>query len=285
MLRLLIVVLALLAATPAVAAERVIAVASFSILGDLVSRVGGERVEVTTIVGPGSDAHIYEPKPDDAKAMAAAAIVLVNGLGFEGWMERLVQASGYGGTVVTVTDGVAVAEGDPHAWQDAGNAAIIVDNIAKALCAADLENCAAYEGNAASYRKELAALDQEIKAALAQVPSERRVVITSHDAFGYFARAYGVTFLAPEGVSTESEASAKDVAKLIAQIRADKASALFIESISDPRLIEQIARETGVKIGGELYSDALSPKHGPAATYLDMMRHNARMLTAAMRGS
>jgi zinc/manganese transport system substrate-binding protein len=285
MLRILIVVLALLAATPGLAADKLKAVASFSILGDFVSRVGGDRVEMTTIVGPGSDAHVYEPKPDDAKAMAATSVVFVNGLGFEGWMDRLIEASGYAGAVITVTDGVAAIEGDPHAWQDAANAAIIVDSIAKALCAADAEGCIAYASNAASYKKELTALDAEIMASIAQVPTGQRIVITSHDAFGYFARAYGVTFLAPEGVSTDSEASAKDVATLIAQIKHDKASALFIENISDPRLMEQIARETGVNIGGELYSDALSPSDGPAATYIDMMRHNVKALVEAMVGS
>jgi zinc/manganese transport system substrate-binding protein len=297
--RILIVAAALLAATPALAMDKLKAVASFSILGDFVSRVGGDLVEVTTIVGPGGDAHVYEPRPDDAKAMAAAEIVFVNGLGFEGWMDRLVEASGYKGKIAVTTAGIAAAPmaddhdheehdhdaRDPHAWQDARNAAGYVDNIAKALCAADAEDCAAYGANAAAYKKELAALDEEIRATIARVPSDRRTVITSHDAFGYFAKAYGVTFLAPEGVSTESEASAKDVAKLITQIKAGKASALFVETVSDPRLIEQIARETGLKIGAALYSDALSPPGGPAATYIDMMRHNAKALAGAMAGS
>ena len=301
------------------------AVASFSILGDFVSRVGGDRVEVTTIVGPNGDAHVYEPKPADAKAVAAANVVFVNGLAFEGWLDRLVDASGYKGTLIKTTDGIEIekmaeeghghaegekkevhaegeaahdhdkktegeaghdhGESDPHAWQSAVNAQIYVKNIATALCAADAAGCDTYKTNAEAYIKELAALDADIKAAVEKVPADRRSVITSHDAFGYFEHTYGVKFLAPEGVSTESEASAKDVAKLIEQIREDKAAALFVENISDPRLIEQISKETGVKIGGALFSDALSDKDGPAPTYIDMMRHNAKLLTEAMAGS
>lgn len=284
----------LLVSSPAFAAGKLKAVASFSILGDFVSRVGGDLVEVTTIVKPGGDAHVYEPKPDDAKAMAAASIVFVNGLGFEGWMDRLVEASGYKGQVAVTTKGIATApmlddhgqDGrDPHAWQDAKKASVYIGNIAQALCAADAEDCAAYQTNATAFQKELAALDEEIRASIGRVPGDRRTVITSHDAFGYFARAYGVKFLAPEGISTESEASAQDVAKLITQIKANRASALFVENVSDPRLMQQIARETGLKIGGELYSDALSPNDGPAATYIDMMRHNAKALAGAMAGS
>jgi zinc/manganese transport system substrate-binding protein len=293
------------AAAPA--AEKLKAVVSFSILGDFVSRVGGERVEVFTIVGPNGDAHVYEPKPEDARAVAAADVVVVNGLAFEGWLDRLIDASGYTGIIVKATDGIEperMAEGhdhghaegeagddhdggafDPHAWQNAGNAQVYVKNIATALCAADAAGCETYKANAESYSKELAVLDEEIKAAVGRVPQDRRIVITSHDSFGYFAHAYGIKFLAPEGVTTESEASAKDVAKLIEQIRKDKASALFVENVSDPRLIEQIARETGLKVGGALFSDALSDTDGPAATYIDMMRHNARLLTDAMAGS
>lgn len=287
---------------PLALAAEIKAVASFSILGDMVSRVGGSRVEVATLVGPDGDAHVYQPKPADAKAMAAAQVVFVNGLGFEGWLERLAAASGYQGKPVVVTDGIAPEPRaashqheeagahaqdsiDPHAWQDAANAQVYVRNIAEGLCAADAAGCAAYRANAAAYGREIAALDAEIEAAIARVPADKRTVITTHDSFGYFARAYGIAFLAPEGVSTESEASAWDVARLIEQIRARKASALFVENVSDPRLVEQIARETGLKLGGALYSDALSPEDGPAPTYLAMMRHNLRLLSTAMTGS
>jgi zinc/manganese transport system substrate-binding protein len=279
-------------APPVHAAERLKVVASFSILADFASRVGGGRVEVTSIVGPDGDAHVYEPKPDDAKAVAAADLVVINGLGFEGWIDRLNEASGYEGRVVTASSGInanAMADEqarlDPHAWQSAGNAQIYVKNIAAALCGVDNAGCDSYRSNASAYGKELDALDNEIKQALALIPEDRRMVITSHDAFGYFAQAYDVTFLAPEGVSTDSEASAQDMAKLIEQIRAKKATALFIENMADPRLIAQIARETGLKMGIALYSDALSAKDGPASTYIDMMRHNAKLLTQAMAGT
>jgi zinc/manganese transport system substrate-binding protein len=289
----------------ALAAEKIKVVASFSILADMTSRVGGDRVEVMSLVGANGDAHVFEPAPADAKTLAGADLVVINGLGFEGWFERLVAASGYKGKVATASDGVAAAKMaeeedghdddhdhdhdhgafDPHAWQNAANAMVYAENIAKALCQADAVSCETYKSNAAAYVMELKALDAEIKAAVARVPEDRRTVIMSHDAFGYFARAYGITVLAPEGVSTDSEASAKDVAKLIVQTKEKKAAALFVENVSDPRLIEQISRETGLAIGGELYSDALSPPDGPAATYIAMMRHNARMLTAAMAGS
>jgi zinc/manganese transport system substrate-binding protein len=314
----------MLATPAALAQDKIKAVASFSILGDFVARVGGDRVDVATIVGPDGDAHVYEPKPEDAKNVAAADVVFVNGLAFEGWLDRLVEASGYKGKVVAATAGIEPekmaeehghehAEGekkaehehehehaeaekkaesghdhgefDPHAWQSAANARTYVKNIAKALCEADTQGCDTYKANAEAYGKELTTLDEEIKAAMAKVPEERRTVITSHDAFGYFAHEYGIKFLAPEGISTESEASAKDVAKLIEQIREDKASALFVENVSDPRLIEQIGKETGLKVGGALYSDALSGKDGPASTYIDMMRHNAKLLGEAMAGS
>lgn len=303
----------LFASGSAYAAEKVKVVASFSILGDMVSRVGGDLVELTTIVGVDGDAHVYEPKPDDAKAMAAAKVVFVNGLAFEGWLDRLVESSGYQGPLIKTTDGIKPAkmaeahgeelaehedetekaegeahdhgELDPHAWQNAANALVYVKNITDALCAADKEDCSTYTANAETYSNEIKMLDTAIKAAVAKTEKSRRTVITSHDAFGYYSRAYGITFLAPEGVSTESEASAKDVAKLIDQIREDKASALFVENISDPRMIEQIANETKMKIGGALYSDALSTGDGPAPTYIDMMKHNTRLLTEAIAGS
>lgn len=284
------------------AAGKLKAIASFSILGDLVAQVGGERVEIVTLVGPDSDAHVYEPKPDDARRVAAADIVFVNGLGFEGWLGRLLEASG-GKSVVTLSAGVkdiAAEEHDhsdeadhdhdhgatdPHAWQSVPNVRVYVRNIADALCKSDAAGCSTYKANAATYDTQLQALDADIRKSVSAIPENRRIVITSHEAFGYFASEYGIRFLAPEGVSTESEASARDVARLIRQIRDSKASALFVESISDPRLIEQISRETGLKSGGALYSDALSKESGPAPNYIAMMKHNIDVLTAAMRGS
>lgn len=287
-------------------AQPVKVIAGFSILGDMVSQVGGEHVQVTTLVGPNGDAHVYAPTPADARATAEADLVVVNGRAFEGWIDRLVEASGYPGPVAIVSEGAttintgeaheddaessdvdleASGDVDPHAWQSIENAVFYVKNIADALCGVDAEKCESFRANALAYTAELTALDARIKAQFGAIPEERRKVITSHDAFGYFEQAYDVEFLAPQGVSTESEASAADVAGLINQIREENVTALFVENIADPRLIEQIGRETGVRPGGALYSDALSGADGPAPTYVQMMRHNADTLLSAMQGS
>lgn len=291
--------LAALATSPAIAADRLPVIASFSILGDMVSRVGGDRIAVTTLVGPDGDAHVYEPTPDNVKAVAGAKLLVVNGLGFEGWMDRLAEASGYEGPVTVASNGVAarkMAEEeqredhadhdhqgiDPHAWQDVANAVTYVKNIASGLDTADPEGKATYDANASAYIAELEALDAEARSAMAALPADRRKIITSHDAFGYFGAAYGLTLLAPEGVSTESEASAADVARIIRQIRQDAIPAIFVENIKDRRMIDQIAAETHAVVGGELYTDALSAKDGPAPTYVDMIRHNIGTLTEAL---
>jgi zinc/manganese transport system substrate-binding protein len=276
------------------AADKVKAVASFSILGDMVRQVGGDRVEVITLVGPDGDAHVYEPTPADAKNLAAAQILFTNGLGFEGWMNRLETSSGFKGKVVVASTGVKPRtmieeEGgksetitDPHAWQSLANGKLYVANIRDALIAVDPDGKSAYEANANAYLDAIAKEETDVKAALATLPKDRRKIITSHDAFGYFGAAYGLEIIAPEGVSTESEASAKDVAKIIRQIKQEKIPAVFMENITDHRLLDQIAAETGAKVGGELYTDALSPPDGPASTYLDMFRHNIGTLTAAL---
>ena len=276
------------------AADKLKAVASFSILGDMVQKVGGDRVELITLVGPDGDAHVYEPTPADARNLAASQILFVNGLGFEGWMDRLEKSSGFKGKVVVASTGVkprtmVEEEGgtpetitDPHAWQDLENGKLYVDNIRDALIAVDPDGKSVYEANAANYLDAIAKEETAVKQALAALPKDRRKIITSHDAFGYFGAAYGLEVIAPEGVSTESEASAQDVAKIIRQIKAEKIPAVFMENITDHRLLDQIARETGAKIGGELYTDALSGPDGPAATYLDMFRHNVGTLTAAL---
>lgn len=282
-------------------------VASFSILGDFVKNVGGDRIALTTIVGPNGDSHVYQPTPADAKALADAKVVVVNGLGFEGWMDRLVKASGTKAEVVVATKGITPrtrtaaepqdadedeghgdAHGhhhgatDPHAWQSIANAKVYVANIRDGLIAADPAGKDAYTANAAAYIAKLDALEQEVKSAMAAIPAKQRRIITSHDAFGYFGEAYGVKLVAPEGVSTESEASAKDVARIIRQIKAQKIPAVFLENVSDPRLMEQIAKESRARIGGELYSDALSDDKGPATTYILMMQSNVRALNSAL---
>jgi len=285
--------LSLVCAHPGAAAPLKVA-ASFSILGDMVKNVGGDRVDVVTLVGPGGDTHVYQPTPADAKSVAGAGLIFVSGLGFEGWMERLVKTSGGAGRLVTASEGVTPLTApsgehgarpvtDPHAWQDLQNGKRYVANIEKALALADPAGAQVYAANAAVYTRKIEAMDAWVKAEFASIPRRERKMITSHDAFGYFGHAYSVTILAPVGYSTESEASALRVGELIRQIRNENVKALFVENMSDPRLIERIGGETGVKPGGALYSDALSPPSGPAATYLDMFKNNVTLMVAAMR--
>jgi zinc/manganese transport system substrate-binding protein len=276
-------------------------VATFSILADFVREVGGDQIELATLVGPDGDAHVYSPTPTDARRLAEARLVFMNGLGFEGWMNRLVKSSGTKAETVEAAKGVPTiktggkpghepghrhehghASVDPHAWQSVANAKIYIAGIRDALVKADPAGKDAYEGNARDYLSRLDALEGEVKAAVARIPSDRRKVIMSHEAFAYFERDYGLDFIAPQGVSTEAEASAKDVARIIQQIRREKVPAVFLENVSDPRLIERIAQETGARIGGRLYSDALSGKDGPAPTYINMMRHNIRAFSEAL---
>ncbi len=281
-------VLAVSLAAPAAArSDRPIPVtATFSILGDMVKRIGGERVAVTTLVGANGDAHVYQPTPTDVRIVSETQILVVNGLQFEGWLDRLIAASGFRGVRVVATDGVEpISFGgafDPHAWQSLGNAITYVDNITAALAQADPANAVDFHRNRAAYVADIETLDAEIRGNVASLPADRRVVVTSHDAFQYFSRDYGLEFVAPQGLSTESEASAKDMAALVRQIRERGIRAVFIENVADPRLPKQIADETGTIIGGTLYPDALSGPDGPAATFLDMMRHNAATLALAL---
>jgi zinc/manganese transport system substrate-binding protein len=243
------------------------------------------------LVGPNSDAHVYAPAPADARKVADAKVVIVNGLGYEGWMSRLAKASGSKAPVVVASKGVKERKAagghghggaDPHAWQSVANAKIYVANIRDALIAADPAGKAAYEANAAVYLGKLDALEQEVKAAVAAIPADRRKIISTHDAFGYFHQAYGVEFIAPQGVSTEAEPSARDVARIITQVKKQKIPAVFLENITDARMMERIAQESGARIGGKLYSDALTDAKGEAPTYLDMMRHNIKQISAAL---
>ncbi|MFJ1300478.1 metal ABC transporter solute-binding protein, Zn/Mn family [Pseudomonadota bacterium AL_CKDN230030165-1A_HGKHYDSX7] len=331
----------------AASAQPVPVVASFSILGDMVREVGGDNVAVTTLVGPDGDAHTYEPTPGNARELARARLLVVNGIDFETWLPRLTQAAGFKGQTVVAADGVKVRrfEGgdahdgdhdhdddhkhdhdhehdhdhkhdhdakagadksaakhehkhgdghkhdhaghhhvlDPHAWQDLRNAVIYVRNIERALAAADPAHAQAYRQRADAYVARIEALDAKARATLGAIEPARRKIVSSHDAFGYFGDAYGVTFIPVEGLSTQSEPSAADVARIIAQVRKEHVSALFVENISSPRLVEQIARETGAKVGGTLYSDALSQPGQPGATYLGMFEWNVDQLAAALR--
>jgi len=271
--------------------DRPRAVATFSILGDFARNVGGERVELATLVGPNGDVHVFAPTPGDVKTIAAADIVFVNGLGLEGWIDRLIAASATRALVVVASRGITPRSGtraqdrgasDPHAWQSVANAKLYVGNIRDGLIAIDAAEKKIFEANANTYLAKLDALDGEIRATIEAIPSARRKVITAHSAFGYFGDAYGIEFIAPEGLSTEAEPSARDIAKLIEQIRRENVPALFLENVADSRLLQRIGAETGVRIGGRLYSDALSPPDGPAASYIEMMRSNLRELTRAL---
>lgn len=283
----------------AIAANEIEVVASFSILGDITQRVGGERIKVHTLVGPNADAHVYQPTPIDAKNLAKAKLVVVNGFGFEGWIDRLIKSSGYRGKVATASDSIRTLERqdsgdthdhhdhegniDPHAWQDLSNAVRYVDNIEKALIDIDPDGKPTYQANAERFRRDIVALDAEVRQRFKAIPNDRLKVVTTHDAFGYFGRAYGIAFIAPVGVNTDAEPSAADIGRIIKQIRREKIPAVFMESISDSRLLERIRQESGARIGGTLYSDALSKTNGPAATYLGMMRHNAGTLAEALK--
>ena len=295
----LVLAVAMFAAlSPVQAQERLNVVATFSILGDFAKNVGGDRVSVTTLVGPNSDTHVYTPTPSDAKKITDAKLVIVNGLGLEGWLPRLVKSSGSKAATVVATKGIATRkieggghdhghageDADPHAWQSVANAKIYAANIRDALIAADPAGAESYKANAAAYLSKLDALDRDVREAVAKISAERRSVISTHDAFGYFAAAYGIKFIAPQGVSTESEPSARDIAAIITQIKKQKIPAVFLENVSDPRLMRRIASETGANIGGTLYSDSLTDEKGPAPTYIDMIRYNIKALTGALAG-
>lgn len=283
--------------SPVRAQERINVVATFSILGDFVTNVGGDRVNVTTLVGPDSDTHVYTPTPADAKKIADAKLMVVNGLGLEGWLPRLVKSSGGKAVTVVATKGITprkvdpsevlsqeheAGSADPHAWQSVPNAKVYVANIRDALIAVDPAGANTYKANTAAYLGKLDVLDRDVRDAVAKIPAERRSVISTHDAFGYFAAAYGVKFIAPQGVSTESEPSAREIAAIITQIKKQKIPAVFLENVTDPRLMRRIAAETGATIGGTLYSDSLTTEKGSAPTYIDMVRHNIKALTSAL---
>ena len=274
-------------------AKPIEAVASFTVLADMVQNVGGDHVHVTSLIGPNGDPHAYEPTPNDAQALKRANLVFVSGLHLEGWLDRLIKASGYQGQPVVLSNGIKTRSmeedgkriTDPHAWNSAANGVVYVRNIISALQKADPANASDYQAKGEQYIQQLEQLDAYARAQVQAIPSDKRKVLTSHDAFGYFGDAYGVTFLSPLGFSTETEASASDVAKLIKQIKQEHVSTYFFENSSDPRLVKQIADASGAKPGGELYVESLSPADGPAPTYAQMFRYNVDKLTAAMKGN
>ncbi|MGZ2260037.1 metal ABC transporter solute-binding protein, Zn/Mn family [Roseobacter sp. A03A-229] len=264
-------------------------VASFSILGDMVEQVVGDHADVTTIVGPDADAHVYQPSVADARAVAEADVIFVNGMGFETWSDTLIAESGTDGTVYVATEGVTPVlvdgEIDPHAWNALTNGVVYVQNIADAMSEAMPDHATEFQANAASYISTLYALHADTLQRLAALPEDRRTVVTAHDAFGYLADAYGMNFIAPIGIDTEAEPSAQELATLITQIRDEGVAALFVENISSPALVQQIADETGLEIGGQLFSDALSERGGSATSYLAMFEHNLGQLLAALESS
>lgn len=287
-----------LAASPARALDPRPAVASFSILADMLRAVGGPFLAVESIVGPEADAHVFQPSPSDAQALARARFVVINGLGFEGWMPRLIRASGFRGTQIVASRGIATLkaaghghghghghdEADPHIWQDPRRAQAMVRTIAEGLAAADHEAAEAYRMAAARYVAELAELDASVAQTFAAIPRARRRVVTSHDAFAYFGARYGIDFLSPQGFSTRNEPSAQQIARLVQQIRRERIGAIFIEGGANPRVLEQVAAESGARIGGRLFSDALSAEGGPAPSYVALIRHNTRMIAEALAG-
>lgn len=274
------------------AADKLAVTASFSILGDLVRVVGADRVTVTSLVGPDEDAHVFEPRPADAKSLLKSRLLLLNGLGFEPWAQKLAQSANYKGETLVASQGVKTrsmaddkvhAEVDPHAWQNPENVVLYVRHIAITLSQLDPAGAATFQSNSDAYVKELYTLDTWAKAQFASIPTDKRKVITSHDAFGYFAAHYQIKFMAPQGVSTDAEPSAKAVALLIRQIKREKIKALFLENMSNPKLLAQLGKETGATTGARLYADALSSADQPGATYLQMMRYNVTQLALGMK--
>ena len=287
----LVVALSSLLVSPLVIAKELNVVASFSVLGDMVSQIGGPYVHVTDLVQPDGDPHEFEPSPKDSKTLAQADVVFVNGLGLEGWLDRLMKASGYRGEVITASNGIDTLKmkedgttiTDPHAWNSMKNGIVYAHNIVNGLSKADPEHASDYRKQGDSYIQQLQQLDNYATQTFAAIPRGKRKVLTSHDAFGYFAAAYGVRFLSPVGYSTESEASSKNVAKLINQIKREHVKLYFIENQTDPRLVKQIANASGAQAGGELYPEALTDSSGLAATYTAAFKHNVDTLAAGMK--
>lgn len=262
-------------------------VATFSILANMAREVAGDAATVSALVGPNGDAHAFEPTPAAIKLLAGADLLVINGLGFELWVDRLVKVSGFKGRVIVASQGVSPRRvrgaTDPHAWHSLVHAQTYVKNLRTAVVRASPGAETAIEARTTAYLRRLHDLDQQARDLLQSIPAENRRLITSHDAFGYLGDAYGITVLSPQGWRSSSEPSAGSVAKLIRQIRSEQVRAVFLENISDARLIQQIARESGARVGGTLYSDALSPEGDPASSYVQLMMHNLQAIGAALK--
>ena len=283
--------LVLVCASQAALAKNLNVVASFTVLADMAKQVGGEHVTVKSLVGPNGDPHSFEPSPQDSVALSQADVVIVSGLGMEGWMDRLVSASGYKGKIIVASAGISTRSmtddgkqiTDPHAWNSAENGAVYAQNIMKALMAADPQDAQAINESGTEYITRLKLLDSWAKIRFESIPKSQRKVLTSHDALGYFGQQYGVIFLAPVGFSTEAEANASDVAGLIKQLKNQHIKTYFIENQTDPRLVKQIAAASGAQPGGELYPEALSDASGPASTYEMAFKHNVESIANSMK--
>ena len=283
--------LAALAPASAVAETPLAVLATFSILGDMTRQVGGAGVSVRALVGPDADTHTYQPRPADLRALAQSRVLVTNGLGLEGWLDRLTGAAAFRGTTIvaaqrvtprTMKEDGGAESTDPHAWQDPRNGVLYAEAIGQGLGTADPAHAATYAAAAKAYADRISQMDAWIEARLAAVPHDRRRIITTHDAFGYYGARYDIEFLAPEGINTEFEPSAKAIAALVAQIKRENVRAVFIENMTSPRMAKMLAQETGAVLGGTVYSDALSPPDGPAATYLAMLKHNTTLFAAAL---
>lgn len=266
-------------------------VASFSILADLARRVGGNLINVTSLVPPDADVHVFQPDAASSRSLAAANMLVENGLGLEGWLTRLAQASDFHGVRVIASHGVTprqMREGDaialdPHAWQNPRNGVIYVENIAAGLAAADPSHRDAWHTNATAFIAEITQTDAWIAAQFAAIPAAARRIVTTHDAFGYYGDRYGVTFLAAEGISTDAEPSAKGIAALVRQVKQERVHMVFLENMTDSRITRTLAQETGATVAGPLYSDALSKPDGPAPDYISMLRYNTAWFVRAMQ--
>lgn len=269
--------------------DRIQVVASASIFQDMAKNIGGDLIDAYSIVPIGGDPHLYDPKPSDAKLVKSADVILVNGLTFEGWITKLIENAGTNAKVVTITEGVSAMESDkyknafdPHAWMDANNGLTYIDNIRDVLISADPTNEETYRKNHQAYRKEIADLDQYIKDQIQRIPEAKRMLVTSHDAFAYYGRRYGMRLNALKGISTEAETQTSDMVRVAKAIKESGVPAIFIESTINPQVIQQIARDNNVKIGGELFADSIGDADSDGPTYLKMLKHNTDVIVKAL---
>ena len=271
------------------AKDKLVVVSTASIFSDMAENIAGDIVEVQTIVPIGDDPHLYEPTPGDARKVADADLILKNGLTFEGWLNELIENSGTKGKIVTITEGITPITSekyknstDPHAWMDARYGLTYIENIKKALSELDPDNSDIFEFNYKLYKQQLEDLDNYIRTEIQKIPESQRILITSHDAFQYYGRRYGIELESILGTSTDADAQTSDIIRLNKIIKSSGVPAVFIESTVNPKLLEQLAKDNKITVGGKLYADSLGDKNSPAPTYIDMLRHNTNTIVAAL---